>query len=93
MLSLTLTRLISVTGSTLHCSFVSLPSLCLLLSSRIVKSQGGTNMAKQLSERLAELSAHAKKAEDTVAAAQKETHDKIMSRWEPAPTLQRPPRL
>jgi len=32
-------------------------------------------MAKQLSERLAELSAHAKKAEDAVAAAQKETHD------------------
>jgi hypothetical protein len=41
-------------------------------------------MAKQLSEQLAELSVHAKKAEDTVAAAQKETHDKIMSRWEQA---------
>ena len=41
-------------------------------------------MAKQLSERLAELSAHAKKAEDTVAAAQKETHDKIVLRWEQA---------
>jgi hypothetical protein len=41
-------------------------------------------MAKPLSERLAGLSAHAKKAEDTVAAAQKETHDKIMSRWEQA---------
>ena len=41
-------------------------------------------MPKQLSERLADLSAHAKKAEDAVAAAQKETHDKIMSRWEQA---------
>ena len=41
-------------------------------------------MAKQLSEQLAELSVHAKRAEDTVAAAQKETHDKIMSRWEQA---------
>jgi hypothetical protein len=41
-------------------------------------------MAKQLSEQLAELSVHAKKAEDSVAAAQKETHDKIMSRWEQA---------
>ena len=41
-------------------------------------------MAKRLSEQLADLSVHAKKAEDTVAAAQKETHDKIMSRWEQA---------
>ena len=41
-------------------------------------------MAKQLSEQLADLSVHAKKAEDSVAAAQKETHDKIMSRWEQA---------
>ena len=41
-------------------------------------------MAKQLSEQLADLSVHAKKAEDTLAAAQKETHDKIMSRWEQA---------
>ena len=41
-------------------------------------------MAKQLSEQLADLSVHAKKAEDTVAAAQKEAHDKIMSRWEQA---------
>ena len=41
-------------------------------------------MAKQLSEQLADLSAHAKKAEDTVAAAQKETHERIMSRWEQA---------
>jgi len=41
-------------------------------------------MAKKLSERLADLSAHAKQAEDAVAAAQKETHDKIMSRWEQA---------
>jgi hypothetical protein len=43
-------------------------------------------MAKKLSEQLADLSVHAKKAEDTVAAAQKETHDKIMSRWEQART-------
>jgi sulfite reductase alpha subunit-like flavoprotein len=41
-------------------------------------------MAKQLSEQLADLSVHAKKAEDTVAAARKETHDKIMTRWEQA---------
>ena len=41
-------------------------------------------MAKPLSEQLADLSAHAKKAEDAVAAAQKETHDEIMSRWEQA---------
>ena len=41
-------------------------------------------MAKQLSEQLADLSVHAKRAEDTLAAAQKETHDKIMSRWEQA---------
>jgi hypothetical protein len=41
-------------------------------------------MAKPLSEQLADLSIHAKKAEDAVAAAQKETHDKIMSRWEQA---------
>jgi len=41
-------------------------------------------MAKQLSEKLADLSVHAKKAEDAAAAAQKETYDKIMSRWEQA---------
>jgi len=41
-------------------------------------------MAKQLSEQLADLSVHAKKAEDAVAAAKKETHEKIMSRWEEA---------
>ena len=41
-------------------------------------------MAKPLSEQLADLSVHAKRAEDTVAAAQKETHDKIISRWEQA---------
>lgn len=43
-------------------------------------------MAKPLSEQLADLSVHAKKAEDAVAAAKKETHDKIMSRWEQART-------
>ena len=36
-------------------------------------------MAK-LSEHLADLSAHAKHAEDTVSAAQKEAHDKVMAR-------------
>ena len=41
-------------------------------------------MAKRLSEQLADLSVHVKKAEDAVAAAKKETHDKIMSRWEQA---------
>jgi sulfite reductase alpha subunit-like flavoprotein len=41
-------------------------------------------MAKRLSEQLADLSVHAKKAEDAVSAAQKETHEKIMSRWEQA---------
>ena len=41
-------------------------------------------MAKSISEQLADLSVRAKKAEDTVAAAQKETHDKIMSRWSQA---------
>lgn len=41
-------------------------------------------MAKKLSEQLADLSVHAKKAEDAVAAAQKETHDEIMRRWEQA---------
>ena len=41
-------------------------------------------MPKRLSEQLADLSARAKEAEDIVAAAQKETHDKIMLRWEKA---------
>src|SRR5262252_683252 len=41
-------------------------------------------MSKPLSEQLADLSVHAKRAEDTLAAAQKETHDKIMSHWEQA---------
>jgi len=41
-------------------------------------------MAKPLSEQLADLSVHAKKAEDAEAKAQKETHDEIMSRWEQA---------
>ncbi len=34
-------------------------------------------MVKPLSEQLSELSVHAKKAEDDVAAAKSETHDKI----------------
>lgn len=39
-------------------------------------------MVKPLSEELADLSKHAKKAEDDVAAAKKETHDKIVARRE-----------
>jgi hypothetical protein len=37
-------------------------------------------MGKPISEQLANLSVQAKKAEDTVAAAQKETHDKVVAR-------------
>jgi hypothetical protein len=40
-------------------------------------------MAK-LSEQLAELSVHAKNAEDAFAAAQKEAHDKVVERREQA---------
>jgi hypothetical protein len=39
---------------------------------------------KPLSEQLADMSASAKKAEDAIAAAQKETHDKIERRREQA---------
>jgi hypothetical protein len=39
-------------------------------------------MVKPLSEQLADLSAHAKSAEDAAAAAKKETHDKIVGRRE-----------
>ena len=39
-------------------------------------------MAKSLSEQLADLSALAKSAEDAAAAAEKETHDKIVARRE-----------
>jgi hypothetical protein len=45
---------------------------------------GGMTMAKPLSEQLAELSVHAKHAEDAVAAAQKEAHEKIAARREHA---------
>ena len=41
-------------------------------------------MAKRLSEQLAELSVHAKHAEDAVEAAQKEAHEKIVARREQA---------
>ena len=41
-------------------------------------------MAKPLSEHLAELSVRAKHAEDALAAAQKEAHDKIVARKEQA---------
>jgi len=37
-------------------------------------------MGKPISEQLANLSVQAKKAEDAVAAAQKETHDKVVAR-------------
>ena len=39
-------------------------------------------MTKSLSEQLTDLSAHAKSAEDAVAAAKKEAHDKIVARRE-----------
>jgi len=39
-------------------------------------------MVKPLSEQLAELSVHAKKAEDDFAAAKKETHDRMVARRE-----------
>ena len=39
-------------------------------------------MAKPLSEQLADLSARAKSAEDAVAAAKNETHDKIVAQME-----------
>ena len=41
-------------------------------------------MAKRLSEQLAELSVRAKNTEDTVAAAEKEAHDKIAARKQQA---------
>jgi hypothetical protein len=41
-------------------------------------------MAKPLSEHLADLSVRAKHAEDSVTAAQKEAHDKVMARKEQA---------
>ena len=41
-------------------------------------------MAKQLSQQLADLSVRAKNAEDAVAAAEKEAHDKIEARKEQA---------
>jgi hypothetical protein len=39
-------------------------------------------MVKPLSEHLSDLSLHAKKAEDEIAAAKKETHDKVVARRE-----------
>jgi len=41
-------------------------------------------MAKQLSQQLADLSVRAKNAEDAVAAAEKEAHDKVEARKEQA---------
>jgi molecular chaperone GrpE (heat shock protein) len=41
-------------------------------------------MAEKLSKQLSDLSARAKNAEDAVAAAQKEAHDKIMARRDQA---------
>jgi hypothetical protein len=41
-------------------------------------------MAKPLSAQLADLSVHAKNAEDAIAAAQKEAHDKVVARREQA---------
>ena len=39
-------------------------------------------MVKPLSEQLSDLSLHAKKAEDEIAAAKQETHDKVVARRE-----------
>jgi hypothetical protein len=39
-------------------------------------------MPKPLSQQLSDLAVHAKKAEDAIAAAQKESHDKVMARRE-----------
>jgi hypothetical protein len=47
-------------------------------------NDGGMTMAQPLSEQLAELSVRAKHAEDAVAAAQKEAHEKIEQRKEQA---------
>ena len=47
-------------------------------------NDGGITMAKRLSEQLAELSIRAKNAEDAVVAAEKEAHDKVMTRMEQA---------
>ncbi len=41
-------------------------------------------MAERVSEQLADLSVHAKNAEDAFAAAQKEAHDKVVARREQA---------
>jgi hypothetical protein len=46
--------------------------------------QKSKHMAKKLSEQLADLSVRAKNAEDVVAAAEKEAHDKIAVRKEQA---------
>ena len=43
-------------------------------------------MAKRLSEQLADLSVHAKNAEDAVSAAEKEAHEKIVMRVQQART-------
>ena len=44
----------------------------------------GANAMRPISEQLAELSVRAKSAEDAMAAAQKEAHDKIEARKEQA---------
>ena len=41
-------------------------------------------MPKPLSEQLADLSVHAKHAEDALAGAKKEAHDKVLARKEQA---------
>jgi hypothetical protein len=45
---------------------------------------GGMTMPKRLSEQLAEMSVHAKHAEDALAAAQKEAHEEIEERKQQA---------
>jgi hypothetical protein len=51
---------------------------------RSIRPKGSYAMVKPLSEQLADMSASAKKAEDAITAARKETHDKIELRREQA---------
>src|SRR5215471_16077066 len=50
----------------------------------VTSQNGGSVMAKKLSEHLADLSVRAKKMEDAVAAAQTEAQEKVMARREKA---------
>src|SRR5262249_44006229 len=50
----------------------------------VTSPNGGSVMAKKLSEHLAELSVRAKKGEGAVAAAKKEAHEKVEARRQQA---------